>query len=395
MRCAIRSFTVMTRSPWRFAKRFSSGSRAIEPSGFVISQMTPTGASPAIRQRSTAASVCPARTSTPTSRDWSGKMWPGFTRSCALVRGSASTRIVRARSAALIPVVTPSRASTLTVNAVPSRASLRATICGSASSSRRAVVIGTQITPLAYLRMNATCSGSQSSAAIVRSPSFSRSSSSTTMTMRPRLMSSIASGTVANGAGVTTLGRGVGLVRRGFISLSLEVASRLSEGAAHVLREYVGFEVDELPGTQRSQSRPLGGMWDERDLEERLAQRGDRERDAVDGDETLVHHVAGLVGGESEPQPCRPAALLFACEQLGRRVDVALHEVTAERRRRRRGALEVHACTAHRPPQRRASERLRDEIHGKPARVALDDRQAGPSHVHAGVHRQALDHGRR
>ena len=135
-------------------------------------------------------------------------MCPGFTRSAGPVFGSARTLIVRARSAALIPVVTPSRASTVTVNAVPRRASLRATICGRSSSSSRSAVIGTQITPLACVRMNATSSASQSSAARVRSPSFSRSSSSTTTTMRPARMSAMASSMVANGAaGATTRGR--------------------------------------------------------------------------------------------------------------------------------------------------------------------------------------------
>src|SRR5437763_1384780 len=47
----------------------------------MISQMTPAGTSPASRARSTAASVWPARTSTPPSRARSGKTWPGWTRS--------------------------------------------------------------------------------------------------------------------------------------------------------------------------------------------------------------------------------------------------------------------------------------------------------------------------
>jgi len=38
-------------------------------------------------------------------------MWPGWTRSRGAVFGSTATWIVRARSAALMPVVTPSRAS--------------------------------------------------------------------------------------------------------------------------------------------------------------------------------------------------------------------------------------------------------------------------------------------
>ena len=52
------------------------------------------------------------------------------------------------RSAAEMPVVTPSAASTLTVNAVRMRSEFCAVISGSASRSRSAPGIGTQITPL-------------------------------------------------------------------------------------------------------------------------------------------------------------------------------------------------------------------------------------------------------
>ena len=53
--------------------------RAMVPSSFMISQITPAGKSPARRAMSTAASVWPARTSTPPSRATSGKTWPGLT----------------------------------------------------------------------------------------------------------------------------------------------------------------------------------------------------------------------------------------------------------------------------------------------------------------------------
>ena len=58
--------------------------------------------------RSTAASVCPARCNTPPGFARSGKMCPGWTKSAGTAVGSAMTRMVRARSAALIPVVMPS-----------------------------------------------------------------------------------------------------------------------------------------------------------------------------------------------------------------------------------------------------------------------------------------------
>jgi hypothetical protein len=56
--------------------------------------------------------------------------------------------MVCARSAALIPVLMPSRASTETVKAVPLRSWLTAVIGGSSSLSARSSSIETQITPL-------------------------------------------------------------------------------------------------------------------------------------------------------------------------------------------------------------------------------------------------------
>ena len=67
----------------------------------------PPASRPASRQRSTAASVCPTRCSTPPPRARSGWMCPGVRMSAGPFVGSATTRIDVARSDALIPVVTP------------------------------------------------------------------------------------------------------------------------------------------------------------------------------------------------------------------------------------------------------------------------------------------------
>src|SRR5438093_1816338 len=369
--------------------------RAIDPSGLVISQMTPTGERPPRRQRSTAASVWPARTRTPPSRAWSGKMCPGLTRSREFVRGSARTLMVCARSLALIPVVTPSRASTLTVKAVPRRASFRETICGSSSSCRRSAVIGTQITPLAYFLMKATSSAVASSAAIVRSPSFSRSSSSTTMTIFPRRMSSMASGTVAKGlAGATTLGRLVP-ARTTFLTLSsLERRSRLSDETLHVLRQHVRLDVDEVAGRERAERRLFRGVGDESDLEEGLAEAGDRQRDPVEGDEALHHDVAGDGLWQREAEPRRAAAFLAARHQPCRGVDVSLYEVPTQCGRWRRGGLEVDPRSPDGPAERGPRDRLGDDVDREPVGVALDNGEAGSGHVDAGVDPQVRRHPR-
>ena len=87
---------------------------------------------PASRARSHAASVWPARVSTPPGCAASGKMWPGCTRSSSVApRLRTAARIVCARSYAEMPVVTPSAASIETVKfGVVRRGVMRSTIGG-------------------------------------------------------------------------------------------------------------------------------------------------------------------------------------------------------------------------------------------------------------------------
>src|ERR1035438_1173752 len=77
----MRSATEIIFRPCRAQNSTNCGTRAMVPSSFMISQITPEGSSPARRERSTDASVCPARTSTPPSRARRGKTWPGRARS--------------------------------------------------------------------------------------------------------------------------------------------------------------------------------------------------------------------------------------------------------------------------------------------------------------------------
>ncbi|MNW21454.1 hypothetical protein D3C71_2223880 [compost metagenome] len=64
------------------------------PSGLSTSTSTPAGSRPASIARSLAASVWPARLSTPPGCDISGKMWPGWTRSDGLASGRTAVRTV-------------------------------------------------------------------------------------------------------------------------------------------------------------------------------------------------------------------------------------------------------------------------------------------------------------
>ena len=106
--------------------------------------------------------------------------------------------MVSARSGADTPVVQPSSLSTVIVKGVPSIDVLSATWCGKSNSFARDNVIGAHSTPRACLSMKFTASAVIFSAAIIKSPSFSRSSSSTTITNFPSLKSLRASSILLN-----------------------------------------------------------------------------------------------------------------------------------------------------------------------------------------------------
>ena len=145
--------------------------------------------------KSQPASVWPARISTPPSTACNGKIWPGCTKSLALAFLATAACTVRARSAADIPVVTPSAASIDTVNAVKYLPPLRVTMGGNSSRSQRSRLKVRQIRPRPKRAMKLIASAVTWSAAKTRSPSFSRSSSSIKITILPACMSAMMSST--------------------------------------------------------------------------------------------------------------------------------------------------------------------------------------------------------
>ena len=193
----MRSATLMSFIPCFFLNSTRSGMRAIAPSSLMISQIAAHGKSPASFARSTAASVCPARSKTTASRALSGLRCPGVTKSAAPAEGSAISLIVRALSAALMPVVMPEAASTVTVKAVPFASRLSRTMSSIPSSASRPLVVGTHKRPRASLIIVFTASGVIFSAATIMSPSFSRDSSSATMTILPAAKSAMQSSTLS------------------------------------------------------------------------------------------------------------------------------------------------------------------------------------------------------
>src|SRR5687768_7270144 len=257
-----------------------SGTRAIVPSSFMISQMTPAGLRPASRERSTAASVWPARCKTPPDLALKGKTWPGITRSSGPVASSTATRQVWARSAAEIPVETPSFASMETVKAVPIRDELWVVIWGISSRSSISSAIGRQIRPRPCTAMKLMSSEVTSSVAMVRSPSFSRSSSSQTMTIFPDLMSSMTSSIWLNGIFDAPLE-----------VLQASARSRPKE-PLDVFRYDVRLQVDRVSHPDLPEVRVSARLGQDGDGEPPLAHGDHRQAYALDADASLLDDVA-------------------------------------------------------------------------------------------------------
>src|SRR5438445_5179964 len=134
----------------------------------------------------------------------------------------------------------------LTLKAVPSRLVLRSTIGAMPSSSSRRATTGMHTRPDPCRVMKLMCSGVTSCAATTRSPSFSRSSSSTMMTNLPASKSAIASGTVAR-----------------------LMAPRILpvEVSGHVARYDVRLEVDDRAFSVPTRDGRVQRMWDQGDRE--------------------------------------------------------------------------------------------------------------------------------
>mmetsp|Transcript_12805 Transcript_12805/g.30360 ORF Transcript_12805/g.30360 Transcript_12805/m.30360 type:complete len:201 (+) Transcript_12805:378-980(+) len=99
-----------------------------------------------------------------------------------------------------MPVVVPFLRSTVTVKAVLIESSLLfgSTMSGICNLSKSSPRMPTQMTPLVYRTMKAIFCDVACSAASIRSPSFSRSSSSRTTKGSPRLKASSATGMLLN-----------------------------------------------------------------------------------------------------------------------------------------------------------------------------------------------------
>ena len=141
--------------------------------------------------------------------------------------------------------------------------------------------------------MKLMTSGVTFSAAMVRSPSFSRSSSSTTTTIRPCRMSSMASGMRARTASDLCRSAAAGATRG---------SGAGAQQPLDVLGDHVDLQVDGSPGraARRFVCSSVYGM--SATVKPPGRRRGHGERDAVHRDRALLHQVALEAGGSGDAQ---------------------------------------------------------------------------------------------
>src|SRR5579862_355584 len=365
LRWRITSAIVPILRPCALAKASSSGMRAMEPSGFMISQITAAGVSPAASARSHPASVCPARTSTPPFCAITGKMWPGWTMSLAFACFAVAARTVRARSAAEIPVLTPVAASMETVNAVPMGERLSFTMSGRLRLRHFSSVSVRQIRPRACMAMKLMASGVTKSAASTRSPSFSRSSASARTTMRPWRSSSTKSWVVSrvmeSSSGKTS------------ILPACRGRSAFVEQALHVAGQHVHFEVHWRAGREVAQRRHGPRVGNDVHLEGGALDRIHGKAHAVHRDRAFLRDVLRERRRHLDRQAHAPAQVLES-QHAAHAIHVTRHEMPVDAVGEPQRLLEIHFTPLF--EARGHVERGARRFHVERARVLRDHRVA-------------------
>src|SRR5882724_4861753 len=179
--------------------------------------------------------------------------------------------------------------------------------------------------------MKAIPSGVILSAAMMRSPSFSRSASSTTTTNSPRAMAATASSIGANGI--------------------VNPLSSRSHQALDVLGHQVDLQVHRGARTLDPESGHGSRVGDQGELEGRVVDPGHGETDTVDGDRALLHHIAEDGVPRRHDHPGGTVGQVDPFGDLADAVDVTLDDVAAEPVGEADGPLEVHGVPAVRAPR--------------------------------------------
>src|SRR3990170_1821376 len=184
--------------------------------------------------------------------------------------------------------------------------------------------------------MKLIASGVTNSAARVRSPSFSRSSSSTRMTILPSRMSAMASSIFESGIPSPPFSRIPVILQK----IQRDAAPAAFEALEDVLPDDVGFEVDPLPRPRDPEGCSFEGDRDDGQLESVPADGADRQADAVDGNRPLVNHELHYrrIGLDME-YPGFPQRADFT--DHARAVHVAVDDVSPQSPRQGQRALQV------------------------------------------------------
>ena len=243
-----------------------------------------------------------------------------------------AVRTVAARSAAEIPVVTSVlRVDRHAEGGARTAWCCRCTASGSSSSSRRSPVIDRQIWPRPSVAMKLMTSGVTFSAATVRSPSFSRSSSSTTMIMRPSRngVDRLLDGGERRCGSCGSFGHDQDPPTPCAATSSARSTYLPSMSHSRFTRSFTLGE---------PQVRVLPRVRDDLHVEVPVVDAGDRQADAVHRDRALPDDLtARATGGTSTVTHQASPSLRRFLDRAGR-VDVPLHEVAADPARRRAAA---------------------------------------------------------
>src|SRR3990170_235576 len=257
------------------------------------------------------------------------------------------------------------------VKAVPKGEELSWTMGGSWSWRARSSVMLRQMSPRPYRAMKLMESGVTWSAAMVRSPSFSRSSSSTRITIFPDRMSSSASSIMASVIWTTFSREPV------FFEKILGDPRILAfQEPEDIFPDDVRFHVDPVPRSGTAKGGPIQGKRNQRHLEPVRMDRADREAHAVHSHgsiENNVFHYRGI--GPYMEYPGIPRGPHFA-DRSGA-VHVAVHQVTVQPSGNYHRPLQVHPPPYRQRTERRTVQRLWGDIRQEPSGPLSGDRKAG------------------
>ncbi len=230
--------------------------------------------------------------------------------------------------------------------------------------------------PRPYLAMKLIASGVANWAAIVRSPSFSRSSSSQTTTIRPRRMSSIASSIVENGPCVHPDAHALCLALRHMAhARSFPANGDTSRSTYLATMSHSTFSLSPAPVSPRVVLSRVSGI---RETSAQDSPKSTTVRlDAVECDRSLLDHVAVQPRVEANSQPPGKAVLLGRDDRADA-IDVALHDVPTEAIGSSHRQLQVDSVAGLQPSQRGHLQRL---VHG----LGLESIRVGGTRGQAGA----------